>query len=123
MLALPPGARVFVARGPTDMRKAFDGLSGLVISLIDEDPQSGHLFVFFNRRHDRVKILWWDGQGYWLHYKRLEKGQFAIFDRASESEGSFNIDGASLMMILEGIDLRGASRRTRFCLKDNEKET
>ncbi len=118
MLALPSGVRVFVYREATDMRKAFAGLGGIVIDFINEDPQSGHLFVFFNRRRDRVKILCWDGKGYWLHYKRLESGKFPVFDQASESEVSFVLSGSDLLLILEGIDLRGASRRNRFCLKE-----
>ncbi|MEE9393618.1 MAG: IS66 family insertion sequence element accessory protein TnpB [Planctomycetota bacterium] len=116
MLNLPVGARIFVAREPADMRKAFDGLSGLVINAMDEDPRSGHCFVFFNRRSDRVKILFWERNGYWLHYKRLEKGRFSIFDQASDSEGRFQLDAADLALILEGIDLREASRGERFQL-------
>ena len=60
MLSLPPSVRLFIARGATDMRKSFDTLAALVIDVIDEDPQSGHLFLFVNRRRDRMKVLWWD---------------------------------------------------------------
>ena len=63
MLSLPPSVRVFVARGATDMRKSFDTLAALVCDVVDEDPQSGHLFVFVNRRRDRMKVLWWDRSG------------------------------------------------------------
>jgi transposase len=111
MLSLPPSVRIFVAREPADMRKSFDGLTGLVIDVVDEDPQSGHLFVFFNKRRDRVKVLWWDRSGFWLLYKRLEHGRFSIFDRASEHESKIEMKSSELMLVLEGIDLRGARRR------------
>ena len=80
MLSFPPSStvRIFVAREPVDMRKGFDGLTGEVIDVVDEDPQSGHLFVFFNRRRNRMKSLIWDGSGFWLLYKRLEHGRFYV---------------------------------------------
>ena len=93
------------------MRKQFDGLAALVIDAIDEDPQSGHLFVFFNKRVDRVKILWWDRSGYLLLCKRLEHGRFKVFDRAGGKRGSFEVSSSELALLLEGIDLRGARRR------------
>jgi len=76
MIALPPGARVWLAAGATDMRKGFDGLAGLMQTQLLEDPFSGQLFVFRGRRGDRVKILWWDGDGLCLFAKRLERGRF-----------------------------------------------
>lgn len=103
--------RLFVARGVTDMRKSFDTLAALVIDVIEEDPQSGHLFLFVNRRRDRLKVLWWDRSGYCLLAKRLEHGQFRVFDRASGNAGSFEMSASELGLILEGIDLRGARRR------------
>lgn len=111
MLSWPSSVRIFVARGATDMRKSFDTLSALVCDVIDEDPQSGHLFVFVNRRKDRVKVLWWDRSGYCLLAKRLEQGQFRIYDRASEKDGQYEVTMADLTLLLEGIDLRGATRR------------
>jgi transposase len=111
MLSLPPSVRVFVARGATDMRKSFDTLAALVCDVIAEDPQSGHLFVFLNRRRDRVKILWWDRSGYWLLAKRLEHGQFHLYDRAQGAGGGYEVTSSELALILEGIDLRGARRR------------
>jgi len=80
MLSLPPAVRVFVARGATDMRKSFDTLAALVIDVVDEDPMSGHLFLFVNRRKNRAKILWWDRSGYCLLAKRLEPGQLSFFE-------------------------------------------
>lgn len=111
MLSLPPSVRVFAARGPTDMRKSFDTLAALVCDVIDEDPQSGHLFLFMNRRRDRAKILWWDRSGYCLLSKRLEHGQFRIYDQARGGEGGFEMAASDLSLLLEGLDLRGARRR------------
>ena len=111
MLSLPPSVRLFVARGVTDMRKSFDTLAAVVTEVVDEDPQSGHLFLFFNRRRDRLKVLWWDGSGYCLLAKRLEHGQFRVFDRAEGKRGAFELSVSELALILEGIDLRGAKRR------------
>jgi transposase len=111
MLSLPPSVRIFVARGATDMRKSFDTLAALVIDVIDEDPQSGHLFVFVNRCKNRVKILWWDRSGYLLLAKRLEQGSFRIYDRASGDGKRFEVTVSELTLLLEGIDLRGARRR------------
>ena len=111
MLSLPPSVRLFVARGVTDMRKSFDTLAALVIDVIEQDPQSGHLFLFVNRRRDRLKVLWWDRSGYCLLAKRLEHGRFRVFDRAGGSVGSFEMSASELALILEGIDLRGAKRR------------
>ena len=111
MLSLPPSVRIFVARGATDMRKSFDTLAAVVCDVIDEDPQSGHLFVFFNRRRDRAKILWWDRWGYCLLAKRLEHGQFSIYDQAEGSSNSFEIRASDLLLLLEGVDLRRSRRR------------
>jgi len=111
VLSLPPSVRLFIARGATDMRKSFDTLAALVIDVIEQDPQSGHLFLFVNRRRDRLKVLWWDRSGYCLLAKRLEQGQFRVFDRADGNPGSFEMSASDLALILEGIDLRGAKRR------------
>jgi len=93
------------------MRKGFDGLSGVVIGIVDEDPQSGHLFVFFNKRRNRMKALVWDGSGYWVLYKRLEHGRFQVFDRMTKNRGAFELSSTDLALLLDGIDLRGARRR------------
>lgn len=111
MLSLPPSVRVFVARGATDLRKSFDTLAAVVCDVISEDPQSGHLFVFLNRRMDRVKILWWDRSGYCLLTKRLEHGRFHVYDQSSGSKSRFEMSASDLSLLLEGIDLRGARRR------------
>lgn len=111
MLSLPSSVRVYAALGATDMRKSFDTLSALVCEVITEDPQSGHLFVFLNRRKNRVKVLWWDRSGYCLLAKRLEHGQFHVYDRAVGAAGGYEVSSSELALLLEGIDLRGAKRR------------
>lgn len=113
MLTLPPTVRVFLCLTPADMRRSLDGLAALTREALGEDPLSGHLFVFFNRRRDRVKILFWDRSGLALFYKRLEKGTFRL--SAFENPSSrVEIESAELALILEGIDLAGARRRPRF---------
>ena len=107
MIALPAGARVWLAAGATDMRKGFDGLAGLVQTQLLEDPFSGQLFVFRGRRGDRVKILWWDGDGLCLFAKRLERGRF-VWPQATS--GTVSLSGAQLSMLLEGIDWRRPER-------------
>jgi transposase len=113
MLSFPPSpsVRIFVGREPIDMRKGLDGLAGLVIDVIAQDPQSGHLFVFFNKQRNRMKSLVWDASGYWLLCKRLEHGQFKIFDRVGTARGCFELSSLDFALLLDGIDLRGARRR------------
>jgi transposase len=103
MIGLPPGTKVWLACGVTDMRKGFDGLAALVQLNLKADPFSGQLFVFRGRRGDRVKILWWDGDGLCLFAKRLERGRF-VWPRTSE--GVVHLTQAQLSMLLEGIDWR-----------------
>jgi transposase len=103
MIATPIGARVYLALGRTDMRKGCDGLSMLAQSVLRQDPFSGHLFVFRGRRGDLLKILYWDGQGFCLFAKRLEKGRFIW---PVTKEGSVSLTSAQLSMLLEGIDWR-----------------
>ena len=112
MLTLPPGTRVFVATERVDGRKGIDGLSVLVRSRFGEDPLGGSLYVFFSRRADRVRVLYWDRDGYVLITKRLELGMFRVPWR-SES-GRVVIEAAELLLVLEGIDLSGSVRRTRW---------
>jgi transposase len=115
MLSLPPAVKLFVARDVVDMRKAFDGLAALVRDVLEEDPLSGHLFIFFNRRGDRVKILWWDRSGYWLLAKRLESGTFVLPKSASgESSKTLKMTSSELTLVLEGIDLTNARRSKRY---------
>jgi transposase len=113
MLSFPPSpqVKVFVCRKPTDMRKSFNGLSGAVIDIVDHDPQSGHVFVFFNGRRTMMKALVWKPSGYWVLAKRLDQGRFQVFDTASGDESRFEISSSDLALLLDGIDLRGARRQ------------
>jgi len=111
MLMLPPTVRVHLALAPADMRCAFDGLTARVVSVLQQDPFSGHLFVFRNKRRDRIKILFWDRSGFCLWYKRLEKGTFHFPESSAESA---EVEAAELALLLEGIDLSGARRRPRW---------
>lgn len=111
MLSLPPSVRVFLCLLPGDMRWSFDSLARLVESVLAEDPLSGHLFVFRNRRGDRVKILYWDRDGYALWYKRLEKG---VFRFPAHDADSLEVSAADLALVLEGIDVTRVKRQKRF---------
>ncbi len=113
MLSLASTLRIFLATAPADMRKGFDGLSQLVREVIDQDPLSGHLFVFRNRRRDRIKILYWDRDGLALWYKRLETGTFRF---PEAKDGRVEVTPAEIAAILEGIDLSHARRLPRFAL-------
>jgi len=110
MIGLPLGARVWLAAGVTDMRKGFDGLAAIVKSTLAEDPYAGHLFVFRGRRGDRIKVLWWDGEGLCLFAKRLERGRF-VWPRATS--GVVSLSPAQLSMLIEGIDWRRVERTQR----------
>lgn len=124
MLNISRTTRIFLATEPTDMRKGFNGLFAIVENVISEDPFSGHLFVFRNRRRDRLKILWWDRDGLAIWYKRLEKGAYQFptdisvgVKAASGDSGRTQrceIRADELTMLLEGIDLSSVKRRQRY---------
>ena len=103
---------MFVATGRVDGRKGIDGLSTLVRSQFAEDPLSGSMYVFFSKRADRVRVLYFDRDGYVLIMKRLEKGTYRLPWRAEQ--GRVVIEAAELLLVLEGIELRGAVRRSRW---------
>jgi transposase len=111
MLSLPSHVAIYLHTEPTDMRKGFDGLSGVIRGQFGSDPQDSSLFVFVNRRQDRMKMLHWDGSGYWLYYRRLEAGTFEV---PRSAEGRVQIDAAQLAMLLAGIPLRIDRRRKRY---------
>ena len=111
MLSLPPSVRIFLARGVTDMRKQIDSLAALVEHVLDQDPFSGHLFVFCNRSRDRIKILYWESSGYWLMHKRLESGRFAWPDGDS---AAIKMSATELHALLGGLDISKAVQRRRY---------
>jgi transposase len=117
VLSLPPSVRIFIYTQPADMRRSFDGLAAMTREFIKQDPLSGHLFVFFNRRRDRVKILFWDRTGLCLWYKRLEEGVFKLPAFIKPHQHSMEMNSADLSLILEGIDLTHAKRHKRFSLR------
>ena len=112
MLSLSASIRIFLAREPVDFRKAHDGLLAIVRDEFGDDPFDGSLFVFLNRRADRVKVLHWDRDGFWLHYKRLEEGTFRLDVKGSERRAE--ITRPQLMMLLEGIDLKRSRIRETY---------
>ncbi|PRQ02180.1 IS66 Orf2 like protein [Enhygromyxa salina] len=114
MLSLPPSVRIYFALDPVDLRKGFDGLCNVTRSLLAEDPMSGHLFVFINRRGNRAKILFWDRTGWVIYYKRIERGTFRAPKRPGLGEVKVEVEAAELMLILEGIELAGSRRRSRW---------
>lgn len=117
MIALAPQIRVFLYRRPTDMRKSFHGLVALTESELKQDPLSGSLFVFLNRRRDRVKILYWGQTGFCIWYQQLEKGTYQIPNPQSlDEQDALEVTRSQLSLILDGIDLSSARQRPRFQL-------
>jgi transposase len=112
--------RIYLCTSPTDMRKGFDTLAALVTDFLGQDPLSGHLFLFVSRRRDRMKILYWDADGFAMWYKRLEEGTFKVprVDTASglrtSSRAGVELKASELAMMLDGIDLRSVKRSKRF---------
>jgi transposase len=115
MLNLSLQLRIYVHAGATDMRKSFDGLSGLVRSVFQADPLDGSLFLFLNRRRDRVKLLYWDRDGYVIWAKRLEQGTFEMIP-AADGTPAVEIDATQLAMWLGGVSLSSVKRRKRYRL-------
>ncbi|MGH7893190.1 MAG: IS66 family insertion sequence element accessory protein TnpB [Candidatus Binatia bacterium] len=114
MLALSPRVRVFAAREAVDFRRGFDALHALVRDGFGDDPLSGHLFVFFNRARDRLKILTWDRNGFWLLYKRLERGTFERVVSPDRAVARVELTRAQLLMLLDGIALDSARTKKHF---------
>lgn len=114
MLTLPAAVRIYVAADAVDLRRGFDGLSATTRTVIGADPLSGHVFVFLNRRRNRIKLLVWDRTGYLLLYKRLERGTFRLPTAPSVGQRHVELDAGELGLMLEGLDLRGARRQARW---------
>lgn len=112
MLSLPASTTIFLCRAPVDFRKAHDGLVAIIRDELGADIFAGGLFVFLNKRRDRIKLIEWDRNGLWLHYKRLEKGTFRWAAPGSSSKVSMS--RAELSMLIEGIDLKAGRMRPHF---------
>ena len=111
MLNFSSKLRFYLYRDPTDMRKSFKGLRVLVRQSLSEDPLSGDVFLFINKRKNKIKLLIWDTDGYWIHYKQLEKGTFTFPEQGS-SHHEISRDALYLMLI--GIDIKETKKRLRF---------
>ena len=106
MFSLSPAARIFVALEPVDLRQGFNGLHGLVQNRLKSDPLNGHLYLFTNRRRNRLKVLYWDGSGLWLCTKRLERGTFG-WPQGMEADGvSSSLSQEELALLVSGLELR-----------------
>lgn len=114
MLTLPSSVRIYVASEAVDLRRGFDGLGAATRSLMGRDPMCGHVFVFLNRRRDRIKLLVWDRTGWVVLYKRLERGTFRVPTEPEPGRRHVEVDAGELGLMLEGLDLRGARRRKRW---------
>ena len=108
MLNITPATKIFLITGATDMRKQFDSLAAIVSGTLKKDPHSGHVFVFCNRVRNRLKILYWDSNGFWVCAKRLERGTFTW---PNGSEDTYEMESEELSVLLAGIDLKGARKR------------
>lgn len=122
---IPVGVRIFIAAEPVDLRASFFRLATHVRATLDDDPQSGHLYLFVGKGRNLVKILFWDRHGYCIFAKRLARGRFRLPDEIPPDAGKHEVDFARLTLFLEGIDLRGAKRRRGYqppsFRPDNEK--
>ena len=116
MLTISSNTRISLCTTPIDMRKSFKGLLGIVRNTLEADPLADHLFVFLNRTHNLMKILYWDGDGFVIWYKRLEVGTFR-FPSCIGNSKSIEITRSGLSLILEGIDFSQLPKRKRFSLK------
>jgi transposase len=119
MISIASSTRIFVATSPTDMGKGFDGLQGLVSSVLGQDPLSGHLFLFVNRRRDKLKVLYWDGDGLAIWYRRLEQGTFQM-PTISNDKTAAEINREDLIMLIRGLDYENVHRRKRFKITDSQ---
>jgi transposase len=113
MLNFPPAVHIWLCSQATDLRRSFDGLAELVRQHLHNDPLSGHVFVFRNKRSDRVKLLYWDEDGFVIVYKRLEEGTFR-FPAAVDGQGGVRMRAAELAMLLDGVDWQNAKRSKRY---------
>lgn len=112
MLSLPSQTKIYLHTGVTDMRKGFSGLSAIVREQFESDPTDGSLFIFINRRRDRMKLLHFADGGFWLYYRLLEAGTFEKM-KSSEGSAKLQIDATELTMLLSGVSLKASARRRK----------
>ncbi len=112
-------SRYYLYRQPTDMRKSFDGLYGIVRNKLDKNPMSGDVFLFINKKRDRIKLLRWESGGFVLFYKRLEKGTFHLPGTSAVHASHQLIDYPELVMIINGISMKNARKYPRFFPHEN----
>lgn len=113
MFTLGAHLRFQLFSNPTDMRKSFDGLCGLIQSHLEKSPENGEVYVFINRTRNKVKLLHWQGSSFVLYYKRLETGTFELPQYDIES-GSYQLDYASMVMLIDGISIKNITRRKQY---------
>ena len=113
MFSFPHHLKFYLYNKPTDMRRSFDGLSGIITNHLSQNPSSGHAFLFINRNRNRLKILLWDRHGYWIFYKRLEQGTFQFAEEILDHE-VIEMGYDHIMMLLEGVDLSSVKKRKRY---------
>ena len=113
MFTLSPSNKFHLYSDPTDMRKSFDGLSGIIQNTLETDPCSGDVYIFINKRHDKIKLLHWQGISFTLYYKRLEKGTFELpsYDIAS---GSITLTYTQMVMIIDGLSIKNIQKRKSY---------
>ena len=117
MIGINPGLPIYLCTMPCDMRKSFNGLCGLAINHMGKQPQSGHVFVFINRACNRMKVLLWDRNGFWIFYKQLEQGGFEMpLFESSYEHNTIVLSYDQLLLILEGIDISSIKRRKRLSI-------
>ena len=117
MFSFSGGLKVFVAVEPCDMRCSFNGLHNLVMNGLSEDPKSGAIYAFTNKRRSLLKILYWDGSGLWVLAKRLEKGIFSWPKPSDVKDGKLRLNSTALALLLDGIDMRDGCQRPWYEIK------
>lgn len=120
MLALTAQQKYYLYSEATDMRKGFNGLSGLVRNELDQDPMSGAVFIFINRRRNKMKLLVWEDSGFVLYYKQLQQGTFEL-PRPQQGQQSWTLTWHDLVLMLEGVVLSSIKKRKRFSLDKKNK--
>jgi transposase len=121
MFQFTSAVKIFLCAYPINMHFSFEGLSGLVESLFNQDPTCGHIFVFYNKRKDKIKLLYFDNDGLAIWYKRLERGTFKF--PVPTNESSLKMDIATLTLILSGFEPTSVRRLHRFKIKENQRRT